>query len=119
MKTTRALRQVGCLSFVLASAIYSDARGQCQTGASSVDADLFNALGCDFKYPGTNTWFPLVYYKRSVWDVLARSGWSDRGFNDACNIGQDFTKHWQSAALLEAGLADDLQQQMHGDARHN
>jgi hypothetical protein len=87
-----------------------------QSGASSSDIALFNAHGCGVKLPGTNVWFPRFYYTPFFWDVLAQSGWRDRGFFDACNINKEFTKHWNSAKLLEFGLVDNVNTSWHGSA---
>ncbi|MCY1015787.1 hypothetical protein [Pyxidicoccus sp. MSG2] len=83
----------------------SEALAVCdQSGASQADRDLWNIHGC---------WQDFYIWQYQTYDL--RSGdWSNRGWNDACNVALEFPKHWNAAYLVTYGLADNGSQSFHG-----
>jgi hypothetical protein len=75
-----------------------------QSGASQADRDLWSRHGCSSSF---YTWQSKAYDLRS-------SDWSNRGWNDACNVNLEFPKHWSAAWLVTYGLADNQSQSFHG-----
>jgi hypothetical protein len=75
-----------------------------QNTASQADRDLWAHHGC---------WQDFYLWQYKAYDVR-KSDWSNRGWNDACNVDMEYPKHWSAAYLLTYGLADNPQYSFHG-----
>lgn len=67
-----------------------------QSSASQADRDLWAIHGC---------WQDFYLWEYRAYDER-QSDWNSRGWNDACNINMEFTKHWNASYLVTYGLAD-------------
>src|SRR5262249_39268722 len=67
-----------------------------QSTASTADTDLYKIHGC---------WSAYFVWEASAYDVRS-DDWGNRGFNQACNINMEYTKHWNAAYLISYGLPD-------------
>jgi hypothetical protein len=75
-----------------------------QTAASQADRDLWGTHGC---------WQEYFLWQYLAYD-LNGSEWTNRGWNDACNVVLEYPKHWNAAYLLTYGLLDNYDQSFHG-----
>jgi hypothetical protein len=74
-----------------------------QNDASLADWNLWDVHGC---------WWDFVLYHTDVY-ATSSSNWGNRGYNDACNINTEYTKHWNAAYLVGYGLLDDYNGSFH------
>jgi hypothetical protein len=96
---------IALVSAVCAVGVAPRAEAICdQSGASQADRDLYNVHGCWQAY---FTWEATAY-------AIDSGDWSNRGWNDACNINLEYPKHWNAAYLVSYGLADNVSQSFHG-----
>ena len=75
-----------------------------QSSASQADKDLWNLHGC---------WNDFFLWEYKAYDER-QSDWNNRGWNDACNVNDEFPKHWNASYLVTYGLADNNQFSFHG-----
>jgi hypothetical protein len=67
-----------------------------QSSASTADTNLWNTHAC---------WTDFFMWSYKAYDQRG-SDWANRGWNDACNVNDEFPKHWNAAYLVTYGLAD-------------
>ncbi|MGE6758701.1 hypothetical protein ACQKGO_11860 [Corallococcus interemptor] len=96
---------IALMSSVLAFGLATEAGAVCtQTAASNADRALWNTHGC---------WQDFFLWQYQAYGL--RSGdWSNRGWNDACNVNLEFPKHWNASYLLTYGMLDNWDQSFHG-----
>ena len=75
-----------------------------QSTASQADKDLWNLHGC---------WQDFFLWEYKAYDER-QSDWSNRGWNDACNVNKEYPKHWNASYLVTYGLADNNSFSFHG-----
>jgi hypothetical protein len=98
-------RNIALVSALCTLGVASEALAVCdQSGASQADVDLWNLHGC---------WQDFLLWQYKAYD-LRSDDWSNRGWNDACNVALEFPKHWNAAYLVTYGLADNPSQSFHG-----
>ena len=92
------------LAMILIS-LFGSALAVCnQSGASQADRSLWNNHGC---------WQAFYLWEYQAYG-LRGADWTNRGWNDACNVNLEFPKHWNAAYLVTYGLTDNLANQFHG-----
>src|SRR5439155_21673655 len=93
----RILRQTVLAAALACLAIANDAGAVCtQTGANQADNSLFVLHGC---------WTDFFLWQYQAYDMKS-SDWSNRGWNDCCNLNFEYTNHWNSSYLVTYGLKD-------------
>lgn len=88
-----------------------------QSNYSLTDSYIYtNHSGCSALAPDGVTWFPAWAVSNAVFHVSSGDGWSNRGWNDACNLSMEFTKLWNSFYLIQNGPLDNNDVSWHGQS---